>query len=71
MAASRSDQATKLKPMKAGISSDMQPIIETANLGPVSISKHVIKHFRRLCDDDFDEGAKWLRALLKARISSA
>lgn len=35
----------------------MQLAIKTNDLGSVSISKHVIRHFSRICGDDFDEGA--------------
>jgi len=44
----------------------MQPTIETANLGMVSISEHVIKHLSRLCGDDFDEGAIMAESILKS-----
>ena len=44
----------------------MQPTIETANLGMVSISEHVIKHLSRLCDNDSREGAFMAEGILKS-----
>ena len=52
--------------MTAEISSYIQPTIETANLGTVSISKDVIKHFSRLCDDDFDEAIGIAEGILRS-----
>ena len=33
----------------------MQPVTETPNLGPVTISQHFAKHFNTLCDVNIKE----------------
>jgi hypothetical protein len=43
----------------------MQSIIETPNLGPVTISQHVVKHFSKLCDGDMDEALAKASEILK------
>ncbi|MDC0404384.1 hypothetical protein OAM26_05090 [Porticoccaceae bacterium] len=43
----------------------MLPIIETPNLGPVTISQHVVKHFSRLCDGDMDKASIMAEETLK------
>lgn len=44
----------------------MQPMIDTPNLGPVTLSKHVVKHFRRLCDGDMDKASIMAEETLKS-----
>ena len=36
----------------------MQPIIETSNLGSVTISQHVVKHFSKLCDGNINKATE-------------
>lgn len=44
----------------------MQSTIDTPNLGPVTISQHVVKHFRKLCDGDIDKASIMAEELLKS-----
>jgi len=44
----------------------MLPTIETPNLGPVTISVHVVKHFSRLCDGDMEEALADVTEILKS-----
>lgn len=44
----------------------MQSIIETPNLGPVTISQHVVKHFSRLCDGDLDKASEMAKGILNS-----
>lgn len=43
----------------------MQPIIETPNLGPVTISEHVVKHFSKLCDGDMYKALAHVTEIIK------
>ena len=43
----------------------MQSIIETPNLGPVTISQHILKHFSRLCDGHIVEALAMATEILK------
>jgi len=43
----------------------MLPIIDTPNLGPVSVSRYVVKHFSKLCNSDMDEALVKTEKILK------
>jgi hypothetical protein len=43
----------------------MQAIIETPNLGPVTVSQHVVKQFSKLCNGDIDEALAKTEEILK------
>lgn len=44
----------------------MQPMIKTSNLGPVTISEQVVKHFSKLCDGDVDKALAHVTEIIKA-----
>jgi hypothetical protein len=44
----------------------MQLIVDTLNLGPITISQHVIKHFSRLCDDDMNKASEMAAGILRS-----
>ena len=44
----------------------MLPVIETPNLGPVTVSQHVVKHFSKLCNGDMDEALVHVTEILKS-----
>ncbi|NVK01467.1 MAG: hypothetical protein HWE12_07995 [Oceanospirillaceae bacterium] len=39
--------------------------IDTPNLGPVTVSQHVVKHFSKLCNSDMDEALAKTEKILK------
>lgn len=43
----------------------MQPTIDTPNLGPITISQHVVRHFSKLCDGDMNEALAKTAEILK------
>lgn len=44
----------------------MLPITETPNLGPVTISQHVVKYFSKFCDGDMEEASIMAEEVLKS-----
>ena len=43
----------------------MQSTIDTPNLGPVTISKHVVKYFSKSCSGDMEEALARVTEILK------